>query len=93
MTPRAARLHTLLTTAFTPIRLDVVDDSATHAGHSGAQAGGETHYSVLIVSDRFEGQGRIARHRAVHTILDPEFERGLHALTLTLRTPSEQASG
>ena len=90
MSPRATRLHTLLTAAFTPARLEVVDDSAKHAGHAGATAGGETHYSVLIVSDRFEGQGRVARHRLVHAVLDPEFEGGLHALALTLRTPAEQ---
>jgi len=90
MTPRATRLHTLLTTAFTPTRLEVVDDSARHAGHAGARAGGETHYSVLIVSDRFEGQNRVARHRLVHAVLDPEFDGGLHALALTLRTPAEQ---
>ncbi len=92
MTPRATRLQTLLNTAFSPTRLDVVDDSAKHAGHSGARAGGETHYSVLIVSDRFEGQGRVARHRLVHAVLDPEFEGGLHALALTLRTPAEQSA-
>ena len=92
MTPRATRLHALLTTAFTPARLEVVDDSAKHAGHAGAAVGGETHYSVLIVSDRFEGQGRVARHRLVHAVLDPEFEEGLHALALTLRAPSELSS-
>ncbi len=91
MNTRADRLHAALTEAFAPTRLEVVDDSQKHAGHMGAQPGGETHYSVLVVSERFAGQGRVARHRMVYAVLDPEFAGGLHALALTLRTPSEQA--
>ncbi len=88
---RADRLRSVLQAAFAPVRLEVVDDSRKHAGHAGAQPGGETHYSVLVVSDRFEGTGRVARHRMVHAVLDAEFAGGLHALALTLRTPSELA--
>ena len=88
---RSDRLQTLLETALHPKTLEITDDSQKHAGHSGARAGGETHYSVLIVSDAFEGQGRVARHRMVHQAVDPEFQSGLHALALTLRTPAEQA--
>jgi len=72
--------------------LEVRDDSAQHAGHAGATPGGETHYSVLIVSGRFVGQSRVARHRMVNAALDSEFGLGLHALALTLRTPDEQAA-
>jgi BolA protein len=72
--------------------LHVEDDSAKHAGHAGARAGGQTHYSVLLVSDAFRGQGRVDRHRAVNAVLADEFAGGLHALVLTLRTPEEQAS-
>ena len=63
---RAARLETVLTEAFSPTVLRVVDDSARHAGHAGAQPGGETHYSVLLVSEAFRGMNRVARSRAVH---------------------------
>ncbi len=91
MSTRAARLHDALTTAFAPTRLEVVDDSQKHAGHAGATPGGETHYSVLVVSERFAGQGRVARHRLVNGVVDAEFRTGLHALALTLRTPEEQA--
>jgi BolA family transcriptional regulator, general stress-responsive regulator len=91
MQSRAHRLETILARAFAPSLLRVVDDSARHAGHAGARPGGETHYSVLLVSDEFRGQSRVARHRLVHQAVAAEFAAGLHALALTLRTPEEQA--
>jgi len=93
MSMRAARLEDVLTRTFAPAVLQVVDDSARHAGHAGAQPGGETHYSVLLVSAGFRGVTRVARSRAVHAALASEFSGGMHALSLTLRTPEEQASG
>jgi len=93
MQTRADRLRAALTDAFAPERLEVTDDSASHAGHAGARAGGQTHYSVLLVSAAFQGESRVARSRAVHAVLDAEFRDGLHALALTLRTPAEQAAG
>jgi BolA family transcriptional regulator, general stress-responsive regulator len=86
---RAARLEAVLTRAFPPALLRVVDDSAQHAGHAGAQPGGETHYSVLVVSEAFRGMARVARSRAVHAVLEAEFAGGMHALSLVLRTPEE----
>lgn len=88
---RADRIRTALA-ALNPALLLVNDDSSQHAGHSGSRAGGETHYSVLVVADAFAGQGRVARHRMVNAVLDQEFQGGLHALALTLRTPAEQAA-
>ena len=88
---RADRIRAALSAAFSPSLLRVVDDSAQHAGHAGAQPGGETHYSVLLVAQSLEGVGRVARYRAVHDVLAPEFAAGLHALSLTLRTPGEHA--
>lgn len=85
-------MRVLLSSALAPVLLDVRDDSSLHAGHAGAAPGGETHYSVLVVSDGFSGQGRVARHRLVNAALAAEFSRGLHALALTLRTPEEQAA-
>ena len=87
-TDRAARIRSLLST-LDPAALEVVDDSARHAGHAGAQAGGQTHFNVLVVSSRFEGLNRVARHRLVNAALEPEFGTGLHALSLVLRTPGE----
>jgi BolA protein len=86
---RAARLEEVLSRAFAPRLMRVVDDSARHAGHAGAQPGGETHYDVLLVSEAFRGQSRVARSRAVHAVLAAEFAGGMHALSLTLRTPEE----
>ncbi len=88
---RADRMHAVLTQHLSPLRIEVVDESSQHAGHAGAAAGGQTHYSVLIVTDRFTGLSRVARHRLVTGALAAEFEGGLHALSLTLRTPAEQA--
>jgi BolA family transcriptional regulator, general stress-responsive regulator len=86
---RAARLEALLTAAFSPTLLRVEDDSARHAGHAGAREGGQTHFNVVMVSDAFQGMNRVARSRAVHAMLDAEFAGGMHALSLTLRTPEE----
>ena len=86
---RADRLTAVLTETFSPLVLKVIDDSAHHAGHMGAAAGGQTHYSVLVVSDAFRGMNRVARSRAVHEVLATEFAAGLHALALRLRTPEE----
>ena len=93
---RTDRLHATLTGAFSPVVLHVQDDSAHHAGHSGAQEGGQSHYSVLLVSAAFQGMSRVARSRAVHAALAAEFgpaeQGGMHALALTLRTPAEHAA-
>lgn len=88
---RAARIERILRDTFAPSTLLVVDDSAKHAGHAGAAPGGETHYSVLVVSPAFVGVNRVARSRAVHDVLAGELAGGLHALALTLRTPDEQS--
>jgi stress-induced morphogen len=86
---RADRLAAVLTATFAPAVLRVIDDSAHHAGHMGAAEGGQTHYSVLVVSEAFRGMNRVARSRAVHDALAPEFAGGMHALALRLRTPEE----
>ena len=89
---RADRIRALLTAALEPVAIDVVDDSARHAGHSGAAAAGQTHYNVRVVSSRFEKLSRVARHRLVNAPLAPEFASGLHALSLVLQTPAEAQS-
>jgi BolA protein len=89
---RAGRIRQILTRAFTPSHLDIEDESARHAGHAGARAGGETHYSVTIVSEHFLGLSRVERSRRVHQALQEEFQTGLHALSLSLRSPSDGKS-
>jgi BolA protein len=78
-----------LTTAFAPDTLDVSDESARHAGHSGARPGGETHFSVRIVSKAFEGVSRVERQRRVYAALADELKSRIHALSLTTLTPAE----
>lgn len=78
---------------FAPTRLEIVDDSARHAGHAGhpggAGQGGETHFSVTVVSDVFAGMGRVARQRLVYETLAAELEGTVHALALATLTPGE----
>ncbi|MBM3586299.1 MAG: BolA family transcriptional regulator [Alphaproteobacteria bacterium] len=89
MTHRANRMRQILEARFQAASLEITDDSARHAGHAGASPGGETHYSVHIVSAEFAGMSRVARSRAVHEALAGEFASGLHALALRLRSPEE----
>lgn len=93
MTDRAARIHASLQQAFAPAEVAVHDDSDQHIGHAGARPGGETHYSVRVVTPGFAGMSRVARSRAAHEAVAAEFETGLHALSLRLLTPEEAAPG
>jgi BolA protein len=86
---RSARIEATLRQALQPVQLTIEDESARHAGHAGAAAGGETHYRVSVVSESFRGLGRVERSRMVHQILSQELSTGLHALSLSLRSPNE----
>lgn len=79
---RESRIRDVLTRTFAPETLEVVDDSARHAGHTGAAPEGETHFNVRITSAKFVGMSRVDRQRAINTALAPEFETGLHALSI-----------
>ncbi|MGQ0664551.1 MAG: BolA family protein [Pseudomonadota bacterium] len=78
-----------LVAAFVPERLAVVDDSHRHAGHVGARPGGETHFTVEIVSPRFAGVSRVERQRLVYRTLAEELQTQVHALALVTLTPAE----
>ncbi len=80
-----------LTTAFAPTRLEVVDDSSRHAGHSGATPGGESHFNVLIESPAFVGVTRVARQRLVYSALAAELAGPVHALSVKAFAPGEGA--
>jgi len=71
-----------------PVHLALDDDSAAHAGHPGA-AGGAGHFSLTIVSDRFSGAARLARHRAVLDRLADLIPYPVHALAIRAYTPDE----
>ena len=85
---RLARMRELLTAAFAPRSLQVIDDSYKHIGHAGAR-GGQGHFSVDIVSDAFAGMGAVARHRAVYAALGAMLQTDIHALAIRARTPDE----
>jgi BolA protein len=86
---RIAFIETRLRAALAPVQLAVRDDSALHAGHAGAAAGG--HYAVTIVAAAFAGKPRVARHRLVYDALADVMQRGIHALAITAHTPDELA--
>lgn len=71
-----------------PVQLRIDDDSALHAGHEGAKSGGG-HYRLRLVSPRFAGLNRVARHRLVYDALDSLMRREVHALAMTLLSPEE----
>ena len=72
-----------------PLALELTDESAQHAGHAGAQPGGETHWRLAIVSPRFAGQPVVARHRMVYQALGELMHNPIHALAITARSPEE----
>jgi BolA protein len=78
-----------LTEAFAPARLDVIDESHKHEGHSGHRPGGGTHFRVHIVSEAFRGKSRIERHRLVNQTLSGELAGGVHALAIHASAPGE----
>ncbi|MDP9589033.1 BolA/IbaG family iron-sulfur metabolism protein [Shinella sp. AETb1-6] len=78
-----------LEAAFSPERLEVINESHLHAGHHGHDGEGETHMRVRIVSAAFAGMGRVARHRAINDLVAAEFEAGLHALAVEAAAPGE----
>ena len=81
-----AQIRQRLEHAFAPHELEVVDDSESHRGHAGYRDGGESHFNVRIRAGAFEGQSRIARHRAVHEALGTELVAQIHALSLDIGT-------
>jgi BolA protein len=83
----AAAIEAALQAALQPQQLAVQDDSHLHAGHAGAREG--RHFSLRIVSERFNGLSRVARHRLVYDSLHDLIPRGIHALAIDARAPGE----
>lgn len=88
MTPREKRILALLQETFAPAECQLEDDSARHAGHAGA-ASGAGHYKLRLISERFEGQSRISRHRLVYDCLRDLMHADIHALNIIALAPSE----
>jgi BolA protein len=85
---RTARIRELLSQAFAPAALDVIDDSHRHVGHAGARDG-RGHFTVEIVSASFAGLSPLARHRAVYAALGGMMDSDIHALSIHARTPGQ----
>lgn len=94
--PIATIIREKLTRALSPERIELVDDSARHAGHHheggvDGQPGGESHFNLTVVSNAFEGQPRVMRQRAVNAVLREELAGPVHALSIKAMTPAEAA--
>ncbi len=94
--PIAKKIREKLTAALSPEWIELVDDSARHAGHHheggmDAKPGGESHFNLTVVSSAFEGQPRVMRQRAVNAVLREELAGPVHALSIKAMTPAEVA--
>ncbi len=85
---RPERIGAALQAAFSPLHLEVEDDSHRHAGHAGARDG-RGHFNVVIVSEAFAGMAPLARHRAVYAALGDMMQTDIHALSIKAQTPAE----
>ena len=93
MTSIAERIRSKLTDGLAPSRLDIVDDSSRHVGHAGHDGRGESHFTIVVVADAFEGKSRVERQRLVYGLLAEELADRVHALALKTLTPAEAGEG
>jgi len=89
MMPRAERIKQLLTSSLEPTTIQVVDDSASHAGHSGVREHGGGHFQVLIVATKFTDINTLKRHQMVYRSLESMMQTDIHALSIQALTPDE----
>ena len=89
LAPTALQLDLRLRQRLDPVALEVLDESAAHHGHVGANGTGSgTHFRVRITSHLFAGKSPVARHRLVYDALQDFIDQGLHALAIEAKTPS-----
>lgn len=91
--PVAAEIERKLKERLAAEDVEVVDESALHAGHREARPGGETHFRVAVTAAAFAGKPRLERQRLVHEILAEELAGPVHALSVTARAPGEGSAG
>jgi len=87
--PIATEIEALLTAAFAPSHLAVINDSAKHHGHLGDDGSGESHFTVEIESSAFTGVSRLQRQRMVNAALGDIPGQRVHALAIKARAPGE----
>ena len=85
---RIEKLKSRLQEALAPAQLEIVDETARHAGHAGAASGGG-HYIVHIVAGAFEGKSPIQRHRLVFDAVGDMMHADIHALSIQAKAPGE----
>mgnify|MGYP006187553441 CR=1 FL=1 len=83
----AEEMHALLTTAFAPARLAIINDSAKHSGHMGDDGSGESHFTIEIDADAFAPMNRLARQRAVIAALGDIVGQRVHAVAIKAGVP------
>ena len=76
--------------ALAPQALEIIDESLSHAGHTGARSEGNTHFHIKLTAQAFGSLSRLERHRVVYEILKAELNGHIHALSLDLRSPQER---
>jgi BolA protein len=81
-----------LTTELNPQLIEIIDNSAAHAGHAGARKGGG-HYHVTIVAEAFDGKSLVQRHQLIYAALADMMKDQIHALGINALTPSEHTTG
>jgi BolA protein len=87
---RQDRLTERLQHGLEPVQLEVIDDSHRHAGHAGA-ADGRGHFTVLVVSKRFENLGTLKRHKLVYEAVGDMMATDIHALSIQALAPGESS--
>lgn len=87
--PVQLEMERLLTAAFAPTRLAVINDSATHHGHAGDDGSGESHFTVEIEAEAFAGLSRLERQRLVNRALGDIPGQRVHALAIRAKAPQE----
>ncbi|MGZ5051550.1 MAG: BolA family protein [Methylobacter sp.] len=85
-------IRQLLNDTFKPELLEIIDNSAAHAGHAGARSGGG-HYHVTIVAEAFEGKSLVQRHQQIYKVLGDMMKHEIHALGINALSPSEENKG
>lgn len=85
-------IRQLLNDTFKPELLEIIDNSAAHAGHAGARSGGG-HYHVTIVAEAFEGKSLVQRHQLIYKVLGDMMKHEIHALGINALSPSEENKG
>lgn len=86
---RVATIERMLRAGLSPSQILVKDQSHLHAGHEGAKEG-KGHFDVTVVSEKFDGLNRIARHRLIYDALGAFMESDIHALRINALSPSER---